>query len=92
MEKNQRFVEEKRKPALSVTAGRLLRSTTSQSRAAAVTAPLVGEPLAKDAFFAMIAYGSKTNICRKAKADGSRAKSSEAHTLENVTVCQGLPY
>ena len=40
----------------------------------------------------MIAYGSKTNICRKAKADGSRAKSSEEHTLENVTVCQGLPY
>lgn len=58
----------------------------------AATAPLVGEPLAKDAFFAMIAYGSKTNICRKAKADGSRAKSSEEHTLENVTVCQGLPY
>ena len=70
----------------------MLLCTTSQSRAAAVTAPLVGEPLAKDAFFAMIAYGSKTNICRKAKADGSRAKSSEEHTLENVTVCQGLPY
>ena len=40
----------------------------------------------------MIAYGSKTNICRKAKSDGSSAKRSEAHTLENVTVCQGLPY
>ena len=40
----------------------------------------------------MIAYGSKTNICRKAKADGSRAKSSEAPTLENVTVSPRHPY
>ena len=40
----------------------------------------------------MIAYGSNTHICRTAKADGSRAKSSDEHTLENVTVCQGLPY
>jgi len=57
-----------------------------------VTAPLVGEPLAEDSFFAIIAYGSKTIICRKAKNDGSRAKSSEAPTLENATICQGLPY
>ena len=27
--------------------------------------PLVGEALAKDSFFAIIAYGSKTKICRK---------------------------
>ena len=65
---------------------------TSQSRANAVTAPLVGEPLAGDSFFAMIACGSKTGICRKAKTDGSRVKSSEAFALENVTGCQGLPY
>ena len=31
----------------------------------AATAPLVGEPLAKDLFFHVFAYGSKTNCCRK---------------------------
>ena len=47
MEKNQRFVEEKRKPALSVTAGRLLRSTTSPSSSLrSMPPPLVGEALA----------------------------------------------
>ena len=43
----------------------------------------------EDSFFAIIAYGSKTIICRKAKNDGSRAKSSKAPTLENATICQG---
>ena len=46
--------------------------STSQSRANAVTAPLVGEPLAEDSFFAIIAYGSKTIICRKAKKKSSQ--------------------
>ena len=78
MEKNQRFVS-----TLSVKAYRLCQlprggsqritedgprlCTTSQSRANAVTAPLVGEPLAGDSFFAVIACGSKTGICRKGK-------------------------
>ena len=31
-------------------------------------------------------------ICRKKRSDGNCAKISEAPTLENVTVCQGLPY
>ena len=58
----------------------------------AVTAPLVGEPLAKDSFFAKVAFGSKTNICRKGKRYASWANRSEALTLENATECQGLPY
>jgi hypothetical protein len=48
--------------------------------------------LAEDSFFAIIACGSKTSICRKAKSGGSSAKSSEALALENATECQGLPY
>ena len=72
--------------------GQVILRTTSQSRANAVTAPLVGEPLAGDSFFAMVACGSKIIICRKKKSDGNCAKISEASTLENVTVCQGLPY
>ena len=58
----------------------------------AATAPLVGEPLAKDLFFHVFACGSKTNCCRKEKRCGSRAKCSEALALENATICQGLPY
>ena len=40
----------------------------------------------------MVACGSKIIICRKKRSDGNCAKISEAPTLENVTVCQGLPY
>ena len=40
----------------------------------------------------MVACGSKIIICRKKKSDGNCTKISEAPTLENVTVCQGLPY
>ena len=58
----------------------------------AATAPLVGEPLAKDLFFHVFACGSKTNCCRKEKRCVSRAKCSEALALENATICQGLPY
>ena len=49
-------------------------------------------PLAEDSFFAIIAYGSKTIICRKAKCHASRASRSKAPIHENATVCQGLPY
>ena len=58
----------------------------------AATAPLVGEPLAKDSFFDLFAFGSQINFCRKAKHCVSRANRSEALTLENATECQGLPY
>ena len=58
----------------------------------AVTAPLVGEPLAEDSFFDLFAFGSKIDSCRKEKANASRLKRSEALRLENATVCQRLPY
>ena len=78
MDKNQQFVSTlsvkayrlcqlPRAGSQRITEGRLRLCTTSQSRANAVTAPLVGEPLAGDSFFAVIACGSKTGTCRKAK-------------------------
>ena len=60
--------------------------------AAVVVVALVGEPLAKDSFLAKVAFGSKTNTCRKVKRYASWANRSEALTLENATECQGLPY
>ena len=60
--------------------------------AAVVVVALVGEPLAKDSFFDLFAFGSQINFCRKAKHCVSRANRSEALTLENATECQGLPY
>ncbi|EEU96960.1 hypothetical protein FAEPRAA2165_01412 [Faecalibacterium duncaniae] len=48
--------------------------------------------MAKDSFFAIIAYGSKIIFCRRTKSNISRAKRSEAYTLESATACQGLPY
>ncbi len=58
----------------------------------ALPPPLVGEALAKDSFFAIIAYGSKVIFCRRTKSNISRAKRSEAYTLESATACEGLPY
>ncbi|MBD9045532.1 MAG: hypothetical protein EGR29_01935 [Faecalibacterium prausnitzii] len=58
----------------------------------AVTAPLVGEPLAKDSIFAIFADAPKTASTIRQNANGSRAKSSEALRHENATICQGLPY